>query len=108
MDEAIVYLVDATALCYRAFYAIKGLSASDGRQTNAIFGFVRMLRKLIKERKPGHLAVCFDVSRQTFRQKIYSAYKAQRQAMPDGLSSQIPVIKDIVAAWGIPISKRGF
>ncbi|HQJ15523.1 MAG TPA: DNA polymerase I [Candidatus Omnitrophota bacterium] len=106
MGNAKIFLIDATALCYRAFYAIRGLSTSDGRQTNAVFGFVRMLRKLIKDHNPGHLAVCFDVSRETFRQKKYAAYKAQRQSMPDGLAAQIPVIKDIIAAYGIPLFEQ--
>ncbi|HNQ50509.1 MAG TPA: DNA polymerase I [Candidatus Omnitrophota bacterium] len=106
MGNATVFLIDATALCYRAFYAIRGLTTSKGEQTNAIFGFVRMLRKLIKDHKPVHLAVCFDVSRETFRQKKFAAYKAQREAMPDGLSGQIPVIKDIVAAYGIPLFEQ--
>jgi DNA polymerase-1 len=103
MGDPTVFLIDATALCYRAFYAIRTLSTSKGQQTNAVFGFVRMLRKIIKEHKVEYLGVCFDVSRATFRQKKYAAYKAQREAMPDGLSSQIPIIKDIIRAYGIPL-----
>ncbi|MFA5099756.1 MAG: DNA polymerase I [Candidatus Omnitrophota bacterium] len=109
MGNATVYLIDATALCYRAFYAIRSLSTLKGQQTNAVFGFVRMLRKIIKEHKPDYLAVCFDVSRATFRQKKYAQYKAQREAMPDGLSSQMPFIKDIIRAYGIPLyEQEGF
>jgi DNA polymerase I len=103
MGNSTVFLIDATALCYRAFYAIRSLSTSKGQQTNAVFGFVRMLRKIIKEHKPKYLGVCFDVSRATFRQKKYAAYKAQREAMPDGLSSQMSIIKDIIRAYAIPL-----
>ncbi|MFA6385066.1 MAG: 5'-3' exonuclease H3TH domain-containing protein, partial [Candidatus Omnitrophota bacterium] len=106
MGNATVYLIDATALCYRAFYAIRNLSTLKGQQTNAVFGFVRMLRKIIKDHKPDFLAVCFDVSRATFRQKKYAQYKAQREAMPDGLSSQMSFIKEIVRAYGIPLYER--
>ena len=109
MGNATVYLIDGTALCYRAFYAISSLSTIKGQQTNAVFGFIRMLRKIIKDHKPDYLAVCFDVSRATFRQKKYAQYKAQRQAMPDGLSSQIPFIKDIIRAYSIPLfEQEGF
>jgi DNA polymerase I len=106
MGNATVYLIDATALCYRAFYAIRSLSTLKGQQTNAVFGFVRMLRKIIKDHKPDYLAVCFDVSRATFRQKKYALYKAQREAMPDGLAGQMSFIKDIIRAYGIPLYER--
>jgi DNA polymerase I len=109
MGNATVYLIDATALCYRAFYAIRNLSTLKGQQTNAVFGFVRMLRKIIKDHNPDYLAVCFDVSRATFRQKKYAQYKAQREAMPDGLASQMSFIKDIIRAYGIPLyEQEGF
>ena len=104
-----VYLIDATAFCYRAFYALKNLSTSSGQPTNAIYGFVNMLNKILKEYKPGYLAVCFDVSRKTFRQEKFSDYKIQRPAMPDALSSQIPFIKQIIQAYRIAcFEKEGF
>jgi len=103
------YLIDATAFCYRAFYALKGLSTSFGQPTNAIYGFLNILNKILKTEKPDYLAVCFDVSRETFRTKKFAEYKINRPPMPDGLSSQIPIIKEIVAAYGIPIfQKQGF
>ncbi|HOW42172.1 MAG TPA: DNA polymerase I [Candidatus Omnitrophota bacterium] len=109
MHKSRVYLIDATAFCYRAFYAIRGLATSSGQPTNAIFGFVRMLQKILKQYAPEYLAVCFDVSRKTFRQEKYAAYKAQRQAMPDGLSSQMPIIKRIIKAYGIRLfEQEGF
>jgi len=104
-----LYLIDATAFCYRAFYALKELSTSFGQPTNAIYGFVSMLNKILKENKPEFLAVCFDVSRETFRQKKFAEYKVNRPPMPDGLSSQLPLIKEVVSAYGISmIEKEGF
>jgi DNA polymerase-1 len=103
MNQKRLYLVDATAFCYRAFYALKGLSTSFGQSTNAIYGFVNMLNKLLKEKQPEFMAVCFDVSRDTFRQKKFTEYKIQRPPMPDGLITQIPLIKEIISALGIAI-----
>ena len=109
MKDKELYLIDATAFCYRAFYAISGLATSFGQPTNAIYGFMNMLNKVLKEKKPEYLAVCFDVSKDTFRLKKFAEYKIQRPPMPDGLSSQIPLIKKIVAAYGIAIlEKEGF
>ncbi|MFA5119133.1 MAG: DNA polymerase I [Candidatus Omnitrophota bacterium] len=109
MADQQLYLIDATALCYRAFYGLKGLATSYGQPTNAVYGFVIMLHKILKEKKPDYLAVCFDVSRNTFRQKKFTEYKSNRAPMPDDLSSQIPLIKEIVAAYGIPLfEKEGF
>lgn len=109
MNDKRLYLIDATAFCYRAFYAIGGLSTSFGQSTNAIYGFVTILNKIIKEKKPEHIIACFDVSRDTFRAKKFAEYKIQRPPMPDGLSSQIPFIKKIVSAYGISIiEKSGF
>ena len=109
MDEKRLYLIDATAFCYRAFYALKGLSTSFGQPTNAVYGFLNMLNKIIKEKKPYYLAACFDVSRDTFRAKKFIAYKIQRPPMPEGLTSQIPLIKKMISAYGISIlEKEGF
>lgn len=104
-----LYLIDATAFCYRAFYAIGDLRTSYGQPTNAVYGFVNILNKLLKEKKPEYLAVCFDVSRKTFRQERLAEYKIQRPPMPEGLSGQIPLIKTIVAAYGITlVEKEGY
>jgi DNA polymerase-1 len=98
-----LFLIDATAFCYRAFYAIRGLATTSGEPTNAVYGFLRILQKILKEHKPQLLGVCFDVSRKTFRQAKDAEYKSNRPEMPHDLSSQIPVIKDIIRAYGIPI-----
>ena len=98
-----VFLIDAHGLCYRAYYAVKALKNSKNQPTNAVFGFCNILRKLLSDGQPTHVAVCFDVSRQTNRQKKFADYKIQRQAMPDDLVSQIQVIRQIVSAYGFPI-----
>ena len=98
-----VFLIDAHGLCYRAFYAVKALKNSKGQPTNAIFGFCNILRKILADCKPTHVAVCFDVGKQTHRQKKFADYKIQRQAMPDDLVIQIKTIRDIVSAYGFPI-----
>ncbi len=109
MSKKRLFLIDATAFCYRAFYALPRLTTSFGQPTNAVYGFLNILNKILKENKPDYLAVCFDVSRETFRQKKFAEYKIQRPAMPDDLSSQIPLIKEIISAYGIPIfEKEGF
>lgn len=109
MSEKRLFLIDATAFCYRAFYALPSLTTSFGQPTGAIYGFINILNKILKEKKPDYLAACFDVSRDTFRQKKFAEYKIQRPPMPDGLSSQISLIKEIVSAYGILIfEKPGF
>jgi len=109
MSNKRLYLIDATAFCYRAFYALPKFSTSFGQPTNAIYGFINILNKILKTEKPDYLAVCFDVSRDTFRLKKFAEYKINRPPMPDMLSSQIPLIKEIIVAFGIAIfEKIGF
>ncbi|MBI4549618.1 MAG: DNA polymerase I [Candidatus Omnitrophica bacterium] len=104
-----IFLIDGNSFCYRAFYAIRQLSNSRGEPTNAIYGFVTMLRKMIKDEKPEGLAVSFDLAGPTFRHAIDSDYKAHRKPMPDDLVTQIPHIKEFVRAMRIPIyEKEGF
>lgn len=101
-----VYLVDANAFFYRAFFAIKDLCTSDGFPTGAIFGFSTMLKKLLDEYSPTHIACCFDVSRKTFRTELYKEYKMNRPALDDRLKMQIPYIREIVSAYGIAIVEK--
>ena len=96
-------LVDGHAHCYRSFYAIRHLSAPDGRPTNAAFGFTRLILNLLKKEKPDYLAVAFDTADLTFRHEQYEDYKAQRQPMPDDLSPQMPIIRDILDAANVPV-----
>ena len=109
MSKTWLYLIDATAFCYRAFYALKGLSTSYGQPTNAVFGFVNFLNKILKQNEPEYLGVCFDVSRDTFRQRKFAEYKIQRPPMPEALTGQLPIIKQILKANNIFIyEKAGF
>ncbi len=104
-----IFLIDANALCYRSFFAIKGLTTSYGQATNAIYGFVNTLRKILKDENPQYMAVCFDVGKKTRRQQKFAEYKIHRPSMPDDLVSQLPLIKKCILAFNIPIyEKEGF
>jgi DNA polymerase-1 len=103
MSKPRLFLIDANSFCYRAYFAIKELSTSYGQPTNAIYGFVNMVRKILEKENPDYIAVCFDVSKDTFRTKKFADYKIQRPSMPDGLTSQIPLIKEIISAYNLPI-----
>ena len=101
--EKTLYLIDGTAYIYRAYHAIQGLANSKGLPTNAVFGFTRMLLKLIEDRSPEYMAMFFDAKGPTFRHKIFEAYKANRPPMPDDLAVQLPYIKDITGAFNMPV-----
>jgi DNA polymerase-1 len=104
-----LFLIDGSSYLFRAFYAIGGLSTSKGFPTNAILGFTSMLLRVLREMKPEYVAVVFDVKGPTFREEIYSDYKANRPGMPEGLEPQIPYVKRIVEAYSIPvIEKEGY
>jgi DNA polymerase-1 len=104
-----LYLIDGNSYLYRAFYAIRNLSASDGTPTNAIYGFTNMLLKILREKKPDYFAVVFDTPGPTHRHEAYEDYKANRPGMPDDLKPQVPLIKEIIDAFNIPtIEKPGY
>jgi DNA polymerase-1 len=104
-----LFLVDGHALCYRAFYAIRNLTNSKGEPTNAIYGFVTMMRKLMEEQRPDHVAVCFDRREPTFRHEQYKEYKAHRKPMPEELISQIEPIKEFCRVSNMALfEKAGF
>lgn len=96
-----LYLVDGSSYIYRAYYAIRHLSTPSGHPTNAIYGFIQMLLKLLKDYNPQHLAVVFDAGRTTFRTDMYPEYKANRAAMPDDLRMQMEPIREVVRAFNI-------
>ena len=98
-----IYLIDGSAYIYRAYHAIRGLSNSKGLPTNAVFGFTKMLLKLIEDRNPEYIGMFFDVKGPTFRHEIFDAYKANRPPLPEDLSIQIPYIKDITKGFNIPV-----
>jgi DNA polymerase I len=97
-----LYLVDGSGYIFRAYYAIRPLTNSQGLPTNAIYGFTTMLLKLIREKKPDHIAVAFDVARKTFRNEAYPDYKANRSEPPEDLVPQFPYFRKVVEALNIP------
>ena len=96
-------LIDGHSMAYRAFFALpaENFTTAQGQHTNAIYGFATMLISLIKEEKPTHIAVAFDVSRKTFRSEIFPEYKANRSKTPDEFRSQMSYLHELVAAFGI-------
>ena len=92
MQKNKLFLIDGNSFCYRAFYAIKDLKTSKGQPTNAIYGFILMLRKLLSGQRPDYLAVAFDLKGPTFRHKMFKEYKIKRRPMPDDLVAQLPFI----------------
>ncbi|MBK9964736.1 MAG: DNA polymerase I [Holophagales bacterium] len=96
-------LLDASGYLYRAFHAIRPLTAPDGRPTNATFGFATMLRKLLSQRRPDAVAVCFDRPEKTFRHEMDPEYKATRSSMPDDLVPQVADVKALCRAMGLAV-----
>ena len=94
-------ILDGNSIVNRAFYGIRMLNAPDGTPTNAVFGFLTILRRLLELEKPEALAVTFDLKAPTFRHKQYAEYKAQRKPMPEELAAQIPLLKDVLDAMGV-------
>jgi len=99
-----LYLIDGYNSVFRAFYAIRsGLSTSSGMPTNAVYGFINMLRKLLREEEPELLGIAWDVSGKTVRKEQYEEYKANRRPMPDDLRVQMPYVRKAIEAHKIPI-----
>ncbi|WP_434341153.1 DNA polymerase I [Motilimonas cestriensis] len=96
-------LVDGSSYLYRAFYAPPHLTNSAGEPTGAVYGVVNMLRSLLNQFSPSHIAVVFDAKGKTFRDEMFAEYKAQRPSMPDDLRSQVEPLHDIIRALGLPI-----
>ena len=102
-DTHELYLIDGSAYIYRAFHAVRSLTNSKGMPTNAVFGFTRMLIKLMQERSPRYVVMFFDAKGPTFRHEMFAQYKANRPPMPDELVSQLPYIKKVTAGFNIPV-----
>jgi len=98
-----LYLVDGMSNIHRAYHAIARLSTSAGRPTNAIYGFVTMLRKMLREHTPDYLAVAWDGPERTVRHETYAEYKANRPQMAEDLASQLPEIRRVLEAYKIPV-----
>ncbi len=96
-------LVDGSSYLFRAYHALPPLMTSKGMPTGAIYGVINMLKKLIAEYQPDHMAVIFDTKGETFRKKLYPAYKANRAQMPDELAVQIEPLHDLIRALGLPL-----
>jgi DNA polymerase-1 len=111
MKEKRLLLIDGHSMAYRAFFALpaENFTTATGQHTNAIYGFATMLISLLKEEKPTHVAVAFDVSRKTFRTEIFPEYKANRAKTPDEFRSQMSYLHDLVSGFGITqFSVEGF
>src|SRR5699024_9567823 len=107
MKEKIL-LIDGHSILNRAFYGLPDLTNAEGLHTNAIYGFLNILFKMMEEEKPDYLTVAFDLHAPTFRHEMYKEYKGTRKAMPQELREQIPVTKDLLGAMGVEIiSKEG-
>jgi len=103
MSEQRLFLIDGNSILYRSYYAIQHLSTSQGFPTNAIYGFINTLKKLLEQEKPHYLGIVFDTKGPTFRHKVFKEYKAHRKPMPDDLSVQVPVLKKVIQALNIPL-----
>ena len=98
-----LFLIDGSSQMYRAYHGVRGLTAPDGRPTNAVYGFVTMLRKLIADHQPTLIAAAFDLRGPTFRTEMDADYKANRSPMPDDLRAQAPMVHEACEALGVPI-----
>ncbi|MGN0315162.1 MAG: DNA polymerase I [Fusicatenibacter sp.] len=108
MSEKIV-LIDGHSILNRAFYGLPDLTNAEGVHTNAVYGFLNILFKILEEEKPGYLAVAFDLHAPTFRHQMYDAYKGTRKSMPEELREQVPLIKEVLSAMEVEIlEKEGY
>jgi DNA polymerase-1 len=98
-----LFLIDGSSQMYRAYHAIRGLTGPDGRSTNAVYGFVTMLRKLINDQQPILIAAAFDLAGPTFRSELSADYKANRAPMPPDLAEQVPHVRRACEALGVPV-----
>ncbi len=96
-------LIDGNSLLNRAFYATPVFTTKTGTPTNGVFGFVKLLLKILSDKKPTYLAVAFDVKKPTFRHDLYGEYKAGRKPMPDDLAVQMPILKEVLSLMGVKI-----
>ncbi len=102
-------LIDGHSILNRAFYGVPNLTNSEGLHTNAVYGFLNILFKVLDEEKADYLAVAFDLKAPTFRHKMFDAYKGTRKPMPEELHEQVPLMKEVLTAMGVPIlTKEGY
>jgi DNA polymerase-1 len=104
-----LFLIDGSNQMYRAYHAIRGLTRSDGKSTNATYGFITMLRKLLADHQPQYIVASFDLRGKTFRSDVAADYKANRSPMPGDLAEQVPWVHEACEAMGVPIlTSEGF
>jgi len=104
-----LFLIDGSNQMYRAYHAIRGLTRSDGKSTNATYGFITMLRKLLADHQPQYIVASFDLRGKTFRSDVAADYKANRAPMPGDLAEQVPWVHEACEAMGVPIlTSEGF
>ena len=104
-----LFLIDGSNQMYRAYHAIRGLTRSDGKSTNATYGFITMLRKLLADHQPQYILASFDLKGPTFRSEVAADYKANRTPMPGDLVEQVPWVHEACEAMGVPIlTSEGF
>ena len=96
-------LIDGHSILNRAFYGVPDLTNSEGLHTNAVYGFLNIMFKIIDEEKPDYITVAFDVKHPTFRHEMFKEYKGTRKPMPNELHEQVPVIKELLTAMNIQI-----
>jgi len=102
-------IIDSNSIIHRAFHALPPLRSKDGQVVSAVYGFLLVLFKLLKELEPKYFVACFDVPSPTFRKKMYDDYKAQRKKAPDELYIQIPIVKEVLKSFNVPVfEKAGF
>ena len=104
MDKLV--LIDGNSIVNRAFYGVPDLTNREGLHTNAIYGFLNILLKILDEENPTHLLVAFDVKAPTFRHEMFDEYKGTRKPMPGELREQIPVLKEILSSMNIQMKEQ--
>jgi DNA polymerase I len=108
MEKRLI-IIDSNALLHRAFHALPPLAIKSGQETGAVYGYLLTLFKAIKELEPSYIVACFDTKAPTFRHKKFQDYKSQRPLTPSGIITQIPITKEVLQAFKIPIfAKEGF
>ena len=104
-DRPRLLLIDGHSVAYRAFFAlpVENFSTTTGQPTNAVYGFTSMLINVLRDEKPTHVGVAFDISRQSFRTEAFPEYKANRSSTPNEFKGQISLIQEVLAALAIPV-----
>ena len=102
MEKRLI-IIDSNALLHRSFHALPPLENKTGQETGAVYGYLLTLFKAIKDLHPSHVVACFDTKAKTFRHEKFQDYKAQRPLTPSGIISQIPIAKEVLEAFKIPV-----